>query len=458
MELVSGSALSELLAEGSLEFPETVRTATQLTKALQFSYDLDIIHGDIKPSNVMIQEDGTVKLSDFGMARRVSEREASAVGGTPNYLAPELLAGQPPSMQSDMYAMGVMFFEMTFGRLPVLLSGRSVDDWLKTHRLANIEFPSPWPDNVPERWQKILERLLAKNPEDRYTSYAELERDLTLVRPTKSLIARRAPRMIAAVIDVLTVILFMLPLQLMISGEIGGFSVRLGEYLENRPVLTFLLYVLDAVPIAVYTLTIFFWRHSIGRALMQIRVVNRYGLKPYRGPHGVAKSIPHEFRLDANCQFLDSGIDQRFRFGNCPNSCADFCSILHDQSRLPDVLTIQRKLARSALQNLCGNRHRRVTERDAKVTLPHGPEARVNSMSQALQQGLLDQIGYSQLAHFYATRVRRAPTFENHQSQAVSPKGDPCDRPKSRLKFWGTTRNFSCELLDCNANKERKEN
>lgn len=290
MELVAGRAASELIENGPIDFRRTVRTASQLTKALQFSYDLDIIHGDIKPSNVMIQEDGTVKLSDFGMARRVSEREASAIGGTPNYLAPEILAGQAPSMQSDMYAMGVMLYEMTFGRLPVLLSGRSVDDWLTTHRQTEIEFPSPWPDNVPERWQEVLARLLAKSPQDRYENYTDLKRDLDLVSPTKSLIARRAPRLIAAAIDILSVILFMLPLQLLISGEIGGVSVRLGEYLESRPVMAFLLYVLDVVPIVVYTMTIFFWRHSIGRALMQIRVVNRYGLKPYRA-RMVSRSI-----------------------------------------------------------------------------------------------------------------------------------------------------------------------
>ena len=282
MELVAGRAVSERLEDGPFEFREIVRTATQLNRALHFSYDLDIVHGDIKPSNVLIQEDGTVKLSDFGMARRVSETSIAAVGGTPNYLAPELLTGSPPSMQSDMYAKGVMLFQMTFGRLPVVLSGRSVDGWLKTHQESEVVFPNPWPDNVPERWKDILSKLLAKDPTERYQSYADLEEDLKLVRPTKSVIARPTPRLIAALIDVLTVMLFMLPLQLLVSGEVGGVSVRLGEYLETRPVLTFLLYVLDVVPIAIYTMTLFFWRQSIGRALMQIRVVNRYGLKPYR--------------------------------------------------------------------------------------------------------------------------------------------------------------------------------
>lgn len=315
MELVAGRAVSERLVDGPFEFAEIVRTATQLNRALQFSYDLDIVHGDIKPSNVMIQEDGTVKLSDFGMARRVSDTTIAATGGTPNYLAPELLSGDAPSMQSDMYALGVMLFQMTFGRLPVVLSGRSVDGWLATHQESDVVFPNPWPDNVPERWRSILERLLAKNPTDRYRSYSQLERDLELVRPTKSVIARPTPRLIAALIDFLTVILFMLPLQLLVSGEVGGVSVRLGEYLDSRPVLTFLLYVLDIVPIAIYTLTLFFWRQSIGRALMQVRVVNRYGLKPYRSKM-VTRSI---FRMSIVWMMIASfwtrGLEEGFMFG-----------------------------------------------------------------------------------------------------------------------------------------------
>lgn len=282
MELVSGMTISERLAEGDLDFGEIVRIALQLTQALQFSFELDVIHGDIKPSNVLLQDNGTIKLSDFGMARRASLKETGAIGGTPNYLAPEVLDGESPSIFSDMYAVGVMFYEMTFGRLPVELSGRSVENWIDTHQTTDVTFPNPWPDNIPERWQEILEKLLAKRPEDRYANYRELEKDLKLVRPTKNLIARRAPRLIAAAIDVLTVTLFMLPLQLLISGEIGGVSIRLENYLSDRPFMAFLLYILDVVPIALYTATVFFWRQSIGRSLMHIRVVNRYGLKPYR--------------------------------------------------------------------------------------------------------------------------------------------------------------------------------
>lgn len=282
MELVSGETISERIEEGEVGFGEIVQIGLQLTRALEFSFELDIIHGDIKPSNVMIQQNGVVKLSDFGMARRVSQQSSAAIGGTPNYLAPEIFDGDTPSIQSDMYAMGVMLYELTFGRLPVKLSGRSVDAWIQSHRESVVEFPSLWPDHIPERWRSILERLLAKDPKDRFPSYSELKSELKLVQPTKSLSAGRMQRLIAAAIDMLTVILFMIPLRSVMSGEIGGFSIRLENFLDNHPLLYFMFYFLDIIPIAVYTATVFFWRHSIGRALMYVRVVNRYGLKPYR--------------------------------------------------------------------------------------------------------------------------------------------------------------------------------
>ena len=115
------------------EFGEISQIAAEICEALKFSYELDIIHGDIKPSNVLLQYNGTAKLSDFGMARRVSGETDNSIGGTPNYIAPELLRGEKPSIQSDVYALGVTLYEMSFGELPVTLTGRSIPEWIKIH-------------------------------------------------------------------------------------------------------------------------------------------------------------------------------------------------------------------------------------------------------------------------------------------------------------------------------------
>lgn len=274
MELITGNPLSNLIATGNLTFPHIAPIALQISRALNFSYELDIIHGDIKPSNVLVQTNGLTKLSDFGMASRASAEEAGQLGGTPNYIAPELLRGEKPTRQSDMYALGVTFYEMTFGKLPVVLSGHTVPQWIDAHETAVVEFPNPWPENYPERWQAVLQKLLAKDPDQRYQSYDQLLEDLEATKPQSRIIAKRAPRLIAAGIDWLTVILLMAPVEIAVESD------TFGNFFISHPVLGFLFRLTDLIPITIYMAILFFWRQSLGRSLMQVRVVNTHGLIP----------------------------------------------------------------------------------------------------------------------------------------------------------------------------------
>ena len=274
MELINGSPLSKLIAAGNLTFSHIAPIALQIATALNFSYELDIIHGDIKPSNVLVQTNGLTKLSDFGMARRASDEEAGKLGGTPNYIAPELLRGEKPTRQSDMYALGVTFYEMTFGKLPVVLSGKTIPQWLDSHETAEVQFPNPWPENYPERWRAVLQKLLAKSPGRRYESYDQLIEDLEAIKPQSRIIARRAPRLIAAGIDWLTVLLFMAPVELAVESD------AFGSYFSAHPMLGFLFRLVNLIPITIYMLILFIWRQSLGRSLMQVRVVNSHGLIP----------------------------------------------------------------------------------------------------------------------------------------------------------------------------------
>ena len=271
MELVNGVSIGEKIQEGNLSFSDISNVAHQIAEALKFSYGLDIIHGDIKPPNILIQQNGVAKLSDFGMARRVSGSKKERIGGTPNYLAPELLDGGKPSIQSDMYAFGVTLYEMTFGRLPIHLTGSTIDQWRSDHSNAAISFPTPWPDRFPDEWQDTLQKLLARDPEDRFESYDELLEDLEKTKSREIVLAKPVPRMIAALFDWMLVFMLMMPCQVLLATpEFYGFF-------DSHPLMMFVVQAVDLLPIVTYTAILYFWRQSIGRQIMQLRVINKYG-------------------------------------------------------------------------------------------------------------------------------------------------------------------------------------
>lgn len=298
MELVAGTTLTERLARGKPGFPEIAGIALQLTDALRFAKELDLIHGDIKPSNIMVQNDLLAKLSDFGMARRASGSDGTPLGGTPNYLAPELLDGATPSVQSDIYALGVTLYEMTFGQRPVNLSGRTVEEWAQSHRSARLSFPRPWPEWLPESWRGILETMLAPQPEQRFADYDSLREQLIRVAPTSSPPARLLPRVIAAAIDfsivlAFTAVVFLLG-WLMLNSLAGYFQIMdlslLGLVRSSAPWYTDLavfglelvFYGLAFLPVFGHTMLVGSWRQSLGRLLLHTHVVNRFGLRPTR--------------------------------------------------------------------------------------------------------------------------------------------------------------------------------
>ncbi len=270
MELVDGKSLNERILEGEIEFSEICGVAEDITKALAFSFELDTIHGDIKPSNILLCATGGTKLSDFGLATRASERGKLATGGTPNYLAPELLFGSSPSIQSDMYALGVTLFEMTFGKLPIQLTGSTVTNWQQDHKDQQVEFPAAWPENLPPQWRQVLMKLLAADPKNRYDSYESLNQELKRISPRSKLYASPMLRIIAAFIDWITVLLFMLPLDAAVNSEIA----------ESNPIWQFVILILDFLPLIAYTILVGLWKQSVGRKLMQLRVLNRFGMIP----------------------------------------------------------------------------------------------------------------------------------------------------------------------------------
>ena len=304
MELVNGKTVAELMDEGSLPYADLHSIALQMTSALRFSYELDIIHGDIKPSNILVQQNGVAKLSDFGMARRVSKSEGRSAGGTPNYLAPELMKGVAPSVQSDMYALGATLFEMTFGRLPVSVAGRTVEHWLDCHEQSPIVFPNPWPEHLAEEWRDVLLKLLAKEPEDRFASWAEVEETLQQIEPAAPVPAKRAPRLVAAAIDFTLVSLLIAPFQIL-----RGIPA-IDSLLAQSTLTAILLILVEFGAIVAYTILVLFWKQSPGRKLMQVRVVNDHGLTvtgQKMGTRSLMRMVLMWFIILANVSTQDPG-------------------------------------------------------------------------------------------------------------------------------------------------------
>lgn len=273
MELVSGRTVAQQAKEEPLPFQSVIHLAVQVVDALRHASHFGIIHGDIKPSNLLVASSTRIKLSDFGLSRLVSEdQDHKPISGTPNYLAPELLSGNSNSTQSDMYSLGVTLFELTFNRLPIELKGESLAEKLEKHQTSSVEFPATWPPSVPMGWKHILSKLLAKKPEDRFESYDDLLDDLYTLIPIGSTIAGFAPRAAAFLIDQFLLLCFALPLFAWTA--IAQLS-NLSSYWSWTSWLS--AFGLILLPF-LYVAFIGTGRRSLGRMLFQIRVVNSYGL------------------------------------------------------------------------------------------------------------------------------------------------------------------------------------
>jgi uncharacterized RDD family membrane protein YckC len=278
MELVGGSTLADRLETGSLPYAEVIEIGLQLTDALRHSVNFDIIHCDIKPSNVLLTETGRVKLSDFGLAKRLSQTpdEDTELVGTPDYMAPEVIQGAAADARSDLYSLGVTLFEMTFGRLPYSFSSGNVLERLAAHQQSPIEFPDPWPDDVPHAWRNVLNRLMAKSPDDRYQNYDEFMGDLRKLRPGNPPKAGRIQRGLAWFVDLLLVQSIFGLLTFAITNE------DMQVHFEGRPVAALMIALFSAIAPLLASVVQAFWGITPGKKIFQLRIVDRHGLGPNR--------------------------------------------------------------------------------------------------------------------------------------------------------------------------------
>lgn len=180
MEYINGQTLKQLIKKrGKLSVPEVIDIMSQLTDGLAHAHDSYIIHRDIKPQNIMILDDGMVKITDFGIAMAINASDltqTNSVMGSVHYLPPEQASGKGSTIKSDIYSLGIMMYEMLAGVMPfrgetaVEIAMKHLKNPMPSVRKAN--------ETVPQSVENIILKATAKNPKNRYNNVRELYDDL----------------------------------------------------------------------------------------------------------------------------------------------------------------------------------------------------------------------------------------------------------------------------------------
>lgn len=180
MQFVSGDSLEKILRSSrKLTLLETLSITEQLCSGLGYAHQNGVVHRDIKPANLIVEPDGKVKIVDFGIARLADQStrltKTDAVIGTFHYIAPERLKGEMSDGRSDIWSVGVMLYQMLSGELP--FNGEDVSTLYKVINEPHPSIKALVPD-IPDVLVAIVDRALAKNPDDRYGSAEEMAFDL----------------------------------------------------------------------------------------------------------------------------------------------------------------------------------------------------------------------------------------------------------------------------------------
>jgi len=250
MELVPGEALDTLPDRGEkLEWERAIDLMVDVASALRQAHREGIVHRDIKPSNLLLDTDGHVKVADFGLAKKIESTpedlritQAGALLGSPLYMSPEQGEGKPLDHRSDIYSLGATFYHLLAGRPP--FDGDSAYVMISQHLSQELPALRKASPDVPEVLARVLERMMAKNPAQRYQDYDALIADLEDTRPRP--VAR------------------------------AGFWVRVMAFAVDLPILLLLALIFRkwALLIFVPYVVIGWWRRgkTLGKWIFQLRI------------------------------------------------------------------------------------------------------------------------------------------------------------------------------------------
>jgi tRNA A-37 threonylcarbamoyl transferase component Bud32 len=177
MELIRGRTLRDVVADrGPLRPHESARIVTQIAAALDAAHEAGVIHCDVKPANVIVDQQGTAKLTDFGIARAARGPREHELIGTARYIAPERIEGKAPTERSDVYSLGLVAYE--------LIAGRPPNAEMETEDLLRVRLDGRSPSlrsarvGISEEIDRVVAKALARDPQDRYASAGAFARDL----------------------------------------------------------------------------------------------------------------------------------------------------------------------------------------------------------------------------------------------------------------------------------------
>lgn len=196
MELIDGQDLKKIIkAHGAMPVERVIKLAIQICNGIGYAHRSGIVHADVKPQNMLVTSSDLVKVTDFGIAQALSDTQpqqrADIVWGSPHYFAPEQARGEPPSPAADVYAIGIVLFELLTGRLPY--TGTNQQELAMAHIRDRIPMVTDFNPNVPDSLAKIVYKVMSKEPQGRYRTadqlghvlqnYRERAQDKTLQQP-----------------------------------------------------------------------------------------------------------------------------------------------------------------------------------------------------------------------------------------------------------------------------------
>lgn len=193
MEFIDGQTVEDIIdRDGTLTVERTIDIVAQILRALSYIKEHQIVHRDIKPGNIMLTKRGTAKLGDFGFVKSALDYYLSTDGevlGTPDYISPEQAMGlEEIDWRSDIYSLGASLYHMLTAATPFSGSGSTV---MRKHIRAELSSPKAYNPDIPDSICHVIERMMAKDPDDRYKTHRELFDDLDMIRMGENPLTKR---------------------------------------------------------------------------------------------------------------------------------------------------------------------------------------------------------------------------------------------------------------------------